>query len=162
MSKKFPVATAAKDEATRTKIQEWADGFSPEYLPALLAYFASACNYNFKMLSAMLAFTAVSLVRVSSLSGCVSIDSITTGKLSVDLIVSSKKRLRFPRRPSHGTTTWIARTTVMAPAAKAPRSTLNGFDDRRLSSVGKARGGCVMGHGVWVLAPGKRQRVLSG
>ena len=43
----------AEDEATRTMIQEWADNFSPEHLKPLRDYFASACNCNFKLLSAI-------------------------------------------------------------------------------------------------------------
>ena len=82
--KQYPVVAAATDEAMRTKIQGWADGFSIEYLPALLAYFASSCNCNFKQLSAMLAFTAVSLVKVFDVAPVVG-PSVVREKVTVSV-----------------------------------------------------------------------------
>jgi len=89
----YPVVTAAKDVAARTKIQAWADNFSPEYLPALvLPYFASACNCNFKLCSAMLAFTAVSLVKVFDVAPLVG-PSVVREKVTVSaaLVLASLK-----------------------------------------------------------------------
>jgi len=64
MSQKYPVYTAAKDEAARTKIKAWADEFSMAHLPKPFAYFASACDCNIKILSAQLAYEGEDLTRV--------------------------------------------------------------------------------------------------
>jgi len=62
----YPVLSAASDKAARTKIQKWADNFSMAYLPALvLPYFASSCDCNLRVCSALLSFiAAASLVKV--------------------------------------------------------------------------------------------------
>ena len=61
----YPVVRAGKDEATRDKIQVWANAFSPDDLPPLeLPFFASACDCNIKVASAMLPFSGKALVKV--------------------------------------------------------------------------------------------------
>ena len=97
----YPVVAAATDQATRTKIQGWADNFSSEHLRPLYDYFASACNCNFKLLSAMLAFTALSLVKVFDVAPVVG-PSVVREKVTVSaaLVLASLKAVghRVPSR----------------------------------------------------------------